>query len=178
VARPLVSNLLPRPLASPHHLQEVSRSLTDTSLVLSLFVRSVVTKSQPSSSSESCLSSVWFVKLLRTSSLTSVSNLRPSVRSKNLSRRIWYLFSRIPTFAQVSYTRPLFNTFTNNFTVHAKRVSFLLRCLTNSQLTLLGYDSIERHSACSPSPWGAILDAWFRRFRPVFSTCNFQPWSG
>merc|ERR1711964_900679 len=53
VARLPVSNLLPRLPASLHHQPEVSRSPTDTSQELSLSVRSVVTRSPLSSSSES-----------------------------------------------------------------------------------------------------------------------------
>jgi hypothetical protein len=48
VARPHVSSSPPRPLASPHHLPEVSRSPTDTSQELSLSVKSVVTRSRQS----------------------------------------------------------------------------------------------------------------------------------
>jgi len=88
VARPPVSNLLPRLLASPHHLPEVSRSPTDTSLVPSLSVRSVVTRSPPSSSSESFPSNVSFVRSLRTSSPTSVSRAVQSAPSKSPLRPI------------------------------------------------------------------------------------------
>ena len=49
VARPLVSSLLPRPPASRLPLPEVSRSPIVISLVPSLSVRSVVTRSRPSS---------------------------------------------------------------------------------------------------------------------------------
>jgi hypothetical protein len=59
----------------------VSRSPTDTSLVPSLFVRSVVTRSRLSSSSESSPSNVWFVRLLRILSLISDSNLQPYVKA-------------------------------------------------------------------------------------------------
>merc|ERR1711939_769903 len=68
VARPHVSSSPPRPLASLHHLPVVSRSLTATSLVPSLSVRSVATRSRPSSSSASCHSSVWSAKSHKTSS--------------------------------------------------------------------------------------------------------------
>merc|ERR1712226_740319 len=68
VARPLVSSSLPRPPASPLPLPVVSRSLTATSLVPSLSVRSVATRSRPSSSSASCPSSALSVRLPRTSS--------------------------------------------------------------------------------------------------------------
>merc|ERR1712230_27500 len=58
VARLPVSNLLPRLPASLHHQPEVSRRPTDTSQELSLSVRSVVTRSPLSSSSESSPSNV------------------------------------------------------------------------------------------------------------------------
>merc|ERR1712080_182222 len=66
VARPPVSSSPPRPLASPPRLPVVSRSLTATSLVPSLSVRSVATRSRPSSSSASSPSSVWSVRSPRT----------------------------------------------------------------------------------------------------------------
>jgi len=97
VARLPVSNLLPRLPASLHHLPEVSRSPTDISLVPSLSVRSVVTRSPQSFSSESSPSNVSFVRSLRISSLISVSNHLLSAHSKNPSRPIWYLSLRTPT---------------------------------------------------------------------------------
>merc|ERR1739848_352575 len=51
VARLLASSSPPRPLASPPRLLVVSRSLTATSLVPSLFVRSLGTSSRTSASS-------------------------------------------------------------------------------------------------------------------------------
>merc|ERR1712000_336457 len=57
VARLLASSSPPRPLASPPRLLVVSRSLTATSLVPSLFVRSVATRRALSSSSASSASS-------------------------------------------------------------------------------------------------------------------------
>lgn len=51
VARPQESSSPPRPLASPHHPPEVSRSLTDISRVPSLSVRFVATRSRLSCSS-------------------------------------------------------------------------------------------------------------------------------
>ena len=66
-ARPQGSNWPPRPLARVHQPPEVSRSLTATSPVQWLSVKSGVTRSQPNCSSASCHSSVWFVKSPRTS---------------------------------------------------------------------------------------------------------------
>merc|ERR1711939_1194548 len=83
VARPQESSSPPRPLASLHHPPEVSRSLTDTSLVPSLSVRSVATRSPPSSRSESFPSSVWSVKSPKTSSPTFASSPLPSVLFKS-----------------------------------------------------------------------------------------------
>merc|ERR1739847_43602 len=85
VARLLASSSTPRPLASPPRLLVVSRSLTATSLVPSLFVRSVATRRALSSSSASCPSSVWFVRSLRTSSRTSASSPLPSAPSRSRS---------------------------------------------------------------------------------------------
>merc|ERR1712000_645679 len=74
---------LSRPPASPPRLLVVSRSLTATSLVPSLFVRSVATRRALSSSSASCPSSVWFVRSLRTPSRTSASSPLPSAPSRS-----------------------------------------------------------------------------------------------
>lgn len=63
VARLPASSLPPRPLASPHRLPVVSRSLTATSPVPSLSVRSVATRRALSFSSASCPSSAWYVPL-------------------------------------------------------------------------------------------------------------------
>merc|ERR1712000_541579 len=69
VARPQESSSPPRPLASLHHPPEVSRSLTDTSLVPSLSVKSPKTSSPTFASSP--LPSVLFKSPLRpTSSLS------------------------------------------------------------------------------------------------------------
>lgn len=59
VARPRVSSLLPRLPASLRPRPVASRSLTATSPVPSLSVRSVATRSRPSCSSASSPSSVW-----------------------------------------------------------------------------------------------------------------------
>jgi len=99
VARLPVSSSPPRPLASQHLLPEVSRSLTATSPVPSLSVRSVATRSRPSSSSASSPSSVWFVRSPRTSSRTSASSLRPSALSRSPLRPTSSLSSRTPTSA-------------------------------------------------------------------------------
>merc|ERR1712144_92580 len=99
VARPHVSSSPPRPLASPPRLPVVSRSLTATSLVPSLSVRSVATRSRPSSSSASSPSSVWSVRSPRTSSPTSASRAPPSVRSRSPSRPTSSPSSRTPTCA-------------------------------------------------------------------------------
>merc|ERR1712070_1208652 len=76
VARPHVSSSPPRPLASPHHLPVVSRSLTGTSLVPSLFVRSP-----------------------RTSSPTSASRALPSALCRSPLRPTWSHSSKTPTCA-------------------------------------------------------------------------------
>merc|ERR1712137_1055530 len=99
VARLPVSSSPPRPLASPPRLPVVSRSLTATSLVPSLSVRSVATRSRLSFSSASCPSSVLFVRSLRTSSPTSASRAPPSVRSRSPLRPTSSPSSRTPTFA-------------------------------------------------------------------------------
>merc|ERR1712137_1124341 len=99
VARLPVSSSPPRPLASPPRLPVVSRSLTATSLVPSLSVRSVATRSRPSSSSASCLSSVLSVRSPRTSSPTSASRAPPSVRSRSPLRLTSSPSSRTPTSA-------------------------------------------------------------------------------
>merc|ERR1712227_778263 len=85
VARPLASSSLPRLPASPPPLPVVSRSLTATSPVPSLSVRSVATRSRLSFSSESSPSSVWSVRLPRTSSPISDSSPLPSVLSRSPS---------------------------------------------------------------------------------------------
>ncbi|KZL85217.1 hypothetical protein CI238_08150, partial [Colletotrichum incanum] len=85
VARLPASSSPPRPPARAPPPPEVSRSLTATSLVPSLFVRSVVTRSPLSFSSASSPSSVWFVRSLRTSSPTSASSPPPSALCRSLS---------------------------------------------------------------------------------------------
>ena len=67
VERPLASSWPPRLLANQLLLQEVSRSPIVTGLVLLPFVKFVVTRRALSSSSGSCLSSAWYVRLPRTS---------------------------------------------------------------------------------------------------------------
>ncbi|KAI1070469.1 hypothetical protein LB507_007023, partial [Fusarium sp. FIESC RH6] len=99
VARPLASSSLPRLPASPPHLPEVSRSLTATSPVPSLSVRFDDTRSRLSYSSESSPSSVWSVRLPRTSSLISDSSPLPSVLSRSPSSPTSSPSSRTPTFA-------------------------------------------------------------------------------
>merc|ERR1711939_94061 len=99
VARPHVSSSPPRPLASPHHLPVVSRSLTGTNLVPSLSVRSVATRSRLSSRSASCLSSAWFVRSPRTSSPTSASRALPSALCRSPLRPTWSRSSKTPTCA-------------------------------------------------------------------------------
>ncbi|EAT90050.2 hypothetical protein SNOG_03319 [Parastagonospora nodorum SN15] len=99
VARLPASSLLPRLPASPRRQPEVSRSLTATSLVPSLSVRSVVTRSPPSFSSASCPSSVLSVRLPRTSSPTSASSPLPSALSRSPSRPTSSPSLRTPTCA-------------------------------------------------------------------------------
>lgn len=99
VVRPHVNSSPPRPLASPHHPPVVSRSLTDISLVPSLSVRSVATRSRLSSSSASYLSNVWFVRLPRTSSPICASSPLPLVLCKSPLRLTSFRSSRTPTCA-------------------------------------------------------------------------------
>jgi hypothetical protein len=99
VARPHVSSSPPRLLASPPHLPAVSRSLTDISLVPSLSVRSVATRSRLSSSSASSPSSAWFVRSPRTSSPTCASSHPPSVLYRSLLRLTSSPSLRTPTCA-------------------------------------------------------------------------------
>lgn len=123
MARPLVSNSLPRLLEKLLPPPEVSRSLIATSLVSlaaahlihllnngtlidiniikvpSLCVKSVVTRSRQSCSSASCPSSAWSVKLLRTSNRIFASSHPPSVLSKSPLRPTWSPFSKTPTCA-------------------------------------------------------------------------------
>merc|ERR1712224_1034 len=70
VARPQESSSLPRPPESLPQLSEESRSLTDTGLVPSLFVKSEDTRRALSFSSESSHSRDSSERLPRTSSLT------------------------------------------------------------------------------------------------------------
>merc|ERR1712137_1234386 len=88
-----------RQLARVHHRLVVSRSLTATSPEPSLSVRSVATRSRPSSSSASCPSSVLFVRLPRTSSPISASSPPPSVLFRSPSRLTLSRSSRTPTSA-------------------------------------------------------------------------------
>jgi hypothetical protein len=102
VAKPLASTSrsptrLRASLHPPHPV--VSRSLTDTSQVPSLFVRFVVTKSRLSSLSASSHSSVLFARLPRTSRPTCVSSHQPLVRSRRLLRLTLSRSLRTPTFA-------------------------------------------------------------------------------
>merc|ERR1712036_116884 len=99
VARPLASSSLPRLPASPPPLPVVSRSLTATSPVPSLSVRSVATRSRLSFSSESSPSNVWSVRLPRTSSPISDSSPLPSVLSRSPSSPTSSPSSRTPTCA-------------------------------------------------------------------------------
>merc|ERR1712137_275642 len=99
VARLPVSSSPPRLLASPPPQPAVSRSPTGTSLVPSLSVRSVVTRSLPSFSSASCPSSVLSVRSLRTSSRISASSPLPSALSRSPLRPTSSPSSRTPTFA-------------------------------------------------------------------------------
>ena len=99
MARPRVSSLHPRLLVSKPRRPVVSRSPIAISQELSLSVRSVVTRSRRSSSSESFLSSVSSVKSPRTSSQTSASSHPLSVRSRSLLRPTLSPSLRTPTFA-------------------------------------------------------------------------------
>ncbi|KAJ4228256.1 hypothetical protein NW759_004332, partial [Fusarium solani] len=85
--------------ASPPPLPVVSRSLTATSPVPSLSVRSDATRSRLSFSSESSPSSVWSVRLPRTSSPISDSSPPPSVLFRSPSSPTSSLSSRTPTCA-------------------------------------------------------------------------------
>merc|ERR1712169_108932 len=99
VARPLASSSLPRLPASPPPLPVVSRSLTATSPVPSLSVRSVATRRALSFSSASSPSSVWSVRSPRTSRATFASSPLPSVPSRSPSSLTSSPSSRIPTSA-------------------------------------------------------------------------------
>jgi hypothetical protein len=98
VAKPLVSSSPTRLPANPPRPPVVSRSLIVISLVPSLFVRSVATRSRPSSSSASSPSSVSSVRSPRTSSRTSASSLRPSALSRSPLRLTSSRSLRTPTF--------------------------------------------------------------------------------
>ena len=137
VARLPVSSSPPRPLASPHRQLVVSRSLTATSLVPSLSVRSVATRSPRSFSSASCPSSVLFVRSPRTSSRIFASSHLPLALSRSLSRPTLSLFSRTPTFAPSTPS-----------VLPSVRHPFL--ALSHHPLTL---DRVQGHSARSSSPW-------------------------
>ena len=92
------SNWLPRLPESPLLPPVVSRSLTDTDLVPSLFVRSEDTKSPLSSWSESFLSRDLSEKSPKISRLTWDSKDLPSWLFKRLLRLTLLVFSRIPTW--------------------------------------------------------------------------------
>ncbi len=142
MARLPVSNLLPRPPASQHHQPEVSRSPTDTSQEPSLSVRSVVTRSLLSSSSESSPSNVWFVRSPRTSSLIFASNLPPLVRFKSPLRHTSSGTLPLQHTSSIALltSNSLFED-TNLCAIHAKRVTIQSKDIQLAfvipQLTLL-----------------------------------------
>jgi hypothetical protein len=138
VARLPASSSLPRPLASPHHQPVVSRSLTATSPVPSLSVRSVATRSRPSSSSASCPSSVLSVRSLRTSSRISASSHLPSVLFRSPLRPTSSPSSRTPTFAP---STPSVSP--------SVRLPHLLNTLDHP----LTFRRVQGHPARSSSPW-------------------------
>merc|ERR1712169_165178 len=80
VARPHVSSSPPRPLASPHHLPVVSRSLTGTSLVPSLSMRSVATRALPSALCRSPLRPTWSRSSKTPTCAPSTPSVSPSSR--------------------------------------------------------------------------------------------------
>ena len=92
------SNWRPRLPESPLQLLVVSKSLTDTDLVPSLFVRSEDTKSLLSSWSESFHSSYLSEKSPKTSRLTWDSRDLPSWLFRRPPRPTLLVFSRIPTW--------------------------------------------------------------------------------
>lgn len=81
-----VSSLPPKPPVNRPPLPVVSRSHTVTSLVPSLFVRFVATRSRLSCSSENSPSSVSFVRLLKTLRLISDSSRPPLALFRRLPR--------------------------------------------------------------------------------------------
>ncbi|KAJ1567287.1 hypothetical protein HK405_006479, partial [Cladochytrium tenue] len=87
VARRRASSSPPKPPASRPPPLAVSRSLTVTARVPSPSVRSVATRSRPSSLSASCPSSAWCVRSPRTSRRTCASRARPSARCRRPQRR-------------------------------------------------------------------------------------------
>merc|ERR1712018_20874 len=95
-----VSNWPPRLPGNLLLPPEVSRSPIVIALVRSLFVRSVVTKSRPSSSSASCPSSVWSGKLPKISRPIFVSNRLLLELSRKHLRLTSLACSRIPTCVQ------------------------------------------------------------------------------
>merc|ERR1711892_1176714 len=87
----------PRLLGSQLLPPEESRSPTDTGQELLLSVRSEDTRSPQSSSSASCPSSAWSVRLLRISRLTSGSRVLLLGLCRRPARRTWWDSSRTPT---------------------------------------------------------------------------------
>merc|ERR1712150_241333 len=81
------------------HPPEVRKSPIVTGPVLSLSVRSEDTRSLQSSSSGNSHSSVWSVKLLRTSRQICVSRVQLSELFRRPARLTWSVFSRTPTCA-------------------------------------------------------------------------------
>ena len=139
VARLPVRLSPPRLPANLHHPPEVSRSPIVISPVPSLSVRSVATRSRPSSSSASCLSSALSVRSLRISSPTSASSHLPSELSRSLLRLTSSLFSRTPTFA------PSMPSVSPSVSLSTRLI------VLNFYLTRLR--RIQGHPACPPSPW-------------------------
>merc|ERR1712183_732985 len=96
--KPRGSSWLPRLLGSPHPLLVESRSPTGTDPAQSLSARFVATRNLPSYSSASFPSSVSSGRSPRISRLTFGSRALPLWLFRRLARRIWSVFSRIPTF--------------------------------------------------------------------------------
>ena len=96
----LHENSWPRklPERAPRPLVEW-RNPIDTDQVPLLFVRSEDTRNLPSCSSESCRSSVWYVKSHKISRPTCVSRAQPSLPCKKPQKLTWLASSKTPISA-------------------------------------------------------------------------------
>ena len=151
VARPRVSSSPTRLPASPHPRPVVSRSPIVISPVPSLSVRSVATRSRPSSSSGSSPSSVSSVRLPRTSSRTSASRALPSARSRSPSRLTSSPCSRTPTFGMLP--RLAFH----------RALEFVLTFLLQRHPRQACHHPEQGHPARPPSPWRALVICFLLR---------------